>query len=38
MYDNTSQSQDENERLKVVKAVLYNDMKVKTKTKTKTKD
>jgi len=27
-YDNTSQSQDENERLKVVKAVLYDDMKV----------
>ena len=28
VYDNTSQSQDENERLKVVKAVLYDDMKV----------
>ena len=28
LYDNTSQSQDENERLKVVKAVLYDEMKV----------
>ena len=28
LYDYTSQSQDENERLKVVKAVLYDDMKV----------
>ena len=28
---NTSQSQDENERLKVVKAVLYDDMKVGTR-------
>ena len=28
LYDNTSQSQDENERLKVVKAVLYDDMKL----------
>ena len=31
LYDNTSQSQNENERLKVVKAVLYNDMKVSIK-------
>ena len=31
LYDNTSQSQNENERLKVVKAVLYGDMKVSTK-------
>ena len=30
LYDNTSQSQDENERLKVAKAVLYDDMKVGT--------
>ena len=28
LYDNTSQSRDENERLKVVKAVLYDEMKV----------
>jgi len=28
LYDNTSQSENENERLKVVKAVLYDDMKV----------
>ena len=28
LYDNTSQSQDENERFKVVKAVLYDDMKL----------
>ena len=33
VYDNTSQSQDENERLKVVKAVLYDDMRVATKKK-----
>jgi len=41
LYDNTSQSQDENERLKVVKVVLYDDMKVETekvKKKTKNKD
>ena len=31
LYDNTSQSQNENERLKVVKAALYDDMKVSTK-------
>ena len=28
LYDNTSQSQNENERLKVAKEVLYDDMKV----------
>jgi len=33
VYDNTSQSQDENERLKVVKAVLYDNMKIATKKK-----
>ena len=33
MIDNTSQSQEENERLKVVKAVLYDDMKVGTRKK-----
>ena len=33
VYDNTSQSQDENERLKVVKAVLYDNMKVGTEKK-----
>jgi len=31
LYDNTSQSQDEKNRLKVVKAVLYDDMKVGTR-------
>ena len=30
LYDNTSQSGNENERLKIVKAVLYKDMKIKT--------
>ena len=30
LYDNTSQSQDEKNRLKVVKAVLYDDMKIGT--------
>ena len=30
LYDNTSQSHNENERLKVVKAVLYDGMKVGT--------
>ena len=35
LYDNTSQSQNENERLKVVKAVLYDDMKVGTERKKK---
>ena len=33
LYDNTSQSQNENERLKVVKAVLYDEMKVETRKK-----
>ena len=28
LYDNTSQSQNEEERLKVVKSVLYDDMRV----------
>jgi len=31
LYDNTSQSHDEKNRLKVVKAVLYDDMKVGTR-------
>jgi len=35
LYDNTSQSQDENERLKVVKAILYDDLKVDTERKKK---
>ena len=30
LYDNTSQPQNENERLKIVKAILYDDMKVGT--------
>ena len=30
LYDNTSQSENENERLKVVKAILYDEMKVGT--------
>ena len=33
LYDNTFQSQNEEERLKVVKAVLYDDMKVGTERK-----
>ena len=30
LYDNTSQSENENERLKVVKTILYNNLKVDT--------
>ena len=30
LYDNTSQSQDEMNRLKVARAVLYDDMRVNT--------
>ena len=29
LYDNTSQSKDDNERIKIVKAILYDEMKVK---------
>lgn len=29
LYDNTSQSKDENDRFKIVKAVLYDDMRLK---------
>ncbi len=29
LYDNTSQSKDDAERMKVVKAVLYKDMKLR---------
>ena len=32
LYDNTSQSKDDTERIKVVKAVLYDNLKIKCKT------